>query len=87
MHIMQLYNSLPQSKESTLPQHVLQIILISSLLHLGLQIVVSSGLLIKTMYTPSLSPICATCPANPILLLFNTLIIWAGKTNVEIAKN
>ena len=51
---MKLKGSLPQSKQFTLPHHVLQIFLVLSYLHLGLSRYFPSGLRIKTMYTPSL---------------------------------
>jgi len=88
INFMQINISLPQSNRSTLPHHVLQILLIlSSHLHLGLQIVVSLRSTIRNhVYTLPVSHICHM-PCTSLFLDFNTRIIWADKRNVDIEKN
>ena len=51
------------------------ILILSSHLHLGLPIIFfPSDFGTKTLYTPLVSPLCATCPANPILDLIAPII-------------
>ena len=84
MQLMELKVSLPQSKQSTFPHHVLQILLIlSSPLHLGLKFVVS---LMSTNQNLACVPYMPHALPSQFLD-FNTPIMWADKTNVETEKN
>ena len=77
-----IYNCLPpvlilSQTDPVLPSHPTSrrsILIIFSHLCLGLPNgLFPSGFLTKTLYTPLLSPICATCPDHPILL---DMITW-----------
>jgi len=78
------------SSIQSIPPHLTSsksILILSSHLRLGLPSgLLLSGLPIKSLSTPLLAPICATCPTHPILLDFITRTIM-GEENKSLSSS